>query len=136
MIFLYLGLSVVAVALFMGFPVGTLTLGTLTGIYMGRRARHYPNEWNTAFPYLSKTAFITASVTTIAALPIGILALNEQDNLRMLANLSGIRQISLQGVAGYTLIAFLCGFLFLIQYWFSKKAGVIAFNMGIRNAQH
>jgi hypothetical protein len=135
MFILYLGLSIVAVAFFMGFPFGTITLGTIAGIYMGRRASHVHTDWITAVHSLRKTALITATVTLMAVLPIGILALNEKDILKILENLSGINQIRFRGIAGLTLIAFLCGFLFLIQYWLSKKAGLLAFNMGKRNAQ-
>jgi len=135
MIILYLGLSIVAVAFFMGFPVGTIALGTIAGIYMGRRATHAHIDCINAVPTLRITALIAASVTAVAALPIGILALNEQGVLRMLENLSGINQASLRGAAGFTLVALLCVLLFLIQYWFSRKAGFLACNIGERNAQ-
>lgn len=136
MIILYLVLSIFAVAFFMGLPVGTIVLGTIAGIYMGRRASHVHTDWITTVLSLRKTALITASVTVMAALPIGILALNEQHIFKMLENLSGLNQASLRGIAGFILIAILCGLLFLIQYWFSKKAGLLAFNMGKRNAQY
>jgi hypothetical protein len=135
MIILYLGLSIVAVAFFMGLPVGTIALGTIAGIYMGRRASHAHIDWINAVPTLRITALIAASVTAMAALPIGILALNEQDILKMLENLSGINQASLRGAAGFTLVVLLCVLLFLIQYWFSKKAGFLACNIGERTAQ-
>ena len=136
MAILYLGLSIVAVAFFMGLPAGTIALGIAAGVYMGRRERHVHIDGVNAIPTLRKTALIAASVTAMSALPIGILALNEQDVLIMLENLSGFNQASLRGFAGFTLIGLLCIFLFLIQYWFSKKAGLLAFNIGTRNAQH
>jgi len=134
MIILYLGLSIVAVAFFMGLPVGTIALGITAGVYMGRRENHVHIDRVNVVRTLRKTAFIAASITAMAALPIGILALNEQDILRMLENLSGLNQSSLRGLAGFTLIGLLCILLFLIQYWFSKKAGLLAFSMGNRNA--
>jgi hypothetical protein len=136
MIILYLGLSIAAVAFFMGLPAGTIVLGIAAGVYMGRRERHVHTDWINAIPTLRKTALITASVTAMAALPIGILALNEQDILAMLENLSGLPQANLRGFAGFTLIGLGCVLLFLIQYWFSKKAGLLAFNIGHRTAQH
>lgn len=136
MIILYLGLSIIAVAFFMGLPVGTIVLGITAGVYMGRRESHAHIDGINAVPTLRKTALVAASVTAMAALPIGILVLNEQDILKILENLSGLNQASLRGFAGFTLIGLLCVLLFLLQYWFSKKAGLLAFNMGSRNAQH
>lgn len=127
---LYLGLSFVAVALFMGLPVGTLAIGAIAGAYMGRRANQVHGDRDVAVLSLRKTALVTASVTGAAALPIGILALGEQDILGLLESLSGMGQASLQGVPGITLIAILCGLLFLMQYWLSRKAGMLAFNIG------
>ena len=134
MAILYLSLSTVAVAFFMGFPVGTIVLGISAGVYVGRREGHLHIDGISAIPILRKTALITASITAMAALPIGILALREQDILKMLENLSGIDQAGLQGPAGFALISVLCVLLFLIQYWSSKKAGQLAFNIDNRNA--
>jgi len=136
MIVLYLGLSIVAVAFFMGLPIGTITIGTIAGIYMGRRMSHVHADWITVVHVMQKTALITASITVMGTLPIGLLALNEQDILDMLKRLSGFGQSSLQGIVGFTLIIVLCGLLFLVQYWLSKKAGLLAFYMGKTKAQH
>jgi hypothetical protein len=62
----------------------------------------------------------------MAALPIGILALNERDILKMLETLSGLSQASLRGFAGFALVGLLCVLLFLMQYWLSRKAGLLA----------
>ncbi len=136
MIILYLGLSIVSVAFFMGLPVGTFVLGISAGIYMGRRENHVHSDWINTVPALRKTALIAASVTAMAALPIGIFALNEQGILKMLEDVSGLDQTSIRGFAGFTLVGLLCVLLFLIQYWFSRKAGLLAFNMGNIDAQH
>lgn len=135
MIVLYIGLSVVAVAFFMGLPIGTITIGTIAGIYMGRRMSFVHADRITAVRVVRKTAFMTASVTVIGALPIGFLALKEQDILTMLEQLPGMSQSSLQGIVGFTTIIILCGLLFLIQYYLSKKAGLLIFNMSLREAK-
>ena len=126
----YLCLCIAAVAFFMGLPIGTLALGIAVGVYAGRKERHVRGNRTSVVPTLRKTALMAASVTTMAALPIGILALNEQDILAMLATLSGLSQADLRGYAGFALVGLLCVLLFLIQYWFSKKAGLLAFNLG------
>ena len=130
----YLSLSTVAVAFFMGLPVGTIALGVFAGVYVGRRGGHLHIDGISVLPILRKTALVTASITAMTALPIGILALREQDILRMLENLSGIDGASLRGPAGFALISMLCILLFLIQYWSSKKAGQLASNMGDRSS--
>jgi hypothetical protein len=136
MIVLYIGRGIIAVAFFMGLPFGTIALGTFAGIYMGRRAKFIHADGITTVLSLQKTALITASFTAMASFPIGILALNEKDVLEMLENFSGIKQANLEGIAGLILITILCGLLFLIQYWFTRKAGLIAYNKDNRNAQH
>ena len=113
----------------MGLPLGTFALGIIASIYMGRRERRTHFNLNEALPTLRKTALITAAVTTLAALPIGLLALNEQNILTMLETLSGCSQVSLRGYAGFALIGLLCLFLFILQYWFSNKAGQLVFKM-------
>ena len=130
---IYLGLSIAAVAFFMGLPVGTIILGTLAGIYMGRRARHAQAFLTKVTQTLRKTSVAAGAVTAMAAFPIGLLALGEKDILEMLHRLLGIQQASIQGWAGFVLVSLLCLLLFLIQYWLSKLAGHMAYNAGRGN---
>ena len=134
MIILYLALSVLAFASFMGLPVGTIAIGTLAGVYMGRRASHAHTGRSRTIPALRATALVTALVTALAALPIGLLALREKDILENLERISGISRTSLQGAVGFALIIFLCGLLFLIQYSLSRIAGFLAWNTGEKNS--
>ena len=131
----YLGLCTVAVAFFMGLPVGTLTLGVVAGVYMGRRESYARDDWSRAAPVLRKTALTVAAVTTVGALPIGILALSQRDVLRILERLSGFDPARLQEWPGFVLIGGLCALLFVLQCWFSKKAGLIAYGIGGKSAQ-
>ena len=130
---IYFAFSIAAVAFFMGFPVGTIILGILAGIYMGRRACHAQTEMNIDQSLLRKTSLTAGTITAIAAFPIGLLALQEDDILKMLQSLSGIQQASFQGWEGFMLISILCLLLFLIQYWLSKQAGTMAYNAGRGN---
>jgi hypothetical protein len=126
----YLGLCLVAVAFFMGLPVGTFALGIAAGVYTGRRMRVLRFDGNNAAPAIRRTALVTAAVTAMAALPIGILALREEDILKMLGTLLSLSQMTLRGFVGFMLIGVLCFILFVMQYWFSKKAGLLAFYKG------
>jgi hypothetical protein len=84
-----------------------------------------------------RVAVFAASVTTVAALPIGILALqSEQEILTWLENTFDLNRNSLQGGGGFILIGFLCFLLFVMQYWCSRMAGRLAFNIGTGRHHH
>jgi hypothetical protein len=127
----YVGLGIVATGFCMGVPVGTFALGLVAGVYMGRRERHRAADEAQGKPNLRKAAFAAATVTTALALPIGLLALqSEQEILRWLEGLLGLRRNDLQGGGGLVLIGLLCGLLFVMQYWGSRMAARLAFGTG------
>jgi lysylphosphatidylglycerol synthetase-like protein (DUF2156 family) len=127
----YLVLCVVAVASCMGVPVGTFSLGIAAGVYTGRREYHRQADGARAAAAFRRVAVFAASVTTLAALAIGILALqSEQETLRWLENALGLNPNTFQGGGGFILIGFLCSLLFVMQYWCSRKAGDLAFGTG------
>ena len=130
----YLSLCVVAVAFFMGLPVGTLVLGIFAGAYIGRREHHRQVNSPQVARSLRRVSLLAALVTAAMALPIGILALNEQHIIALLETNFGLDKTIFQGSTGLKLIGFLCFLLFAIQYWCSKGAGYLAFRMG-KNAQ-
>jgi hypothetical protein len=119
----------------MGIPVGTLSLGIFAGAYMGRRERHHQVDSPRVANTLRRVALFAALVTTATALPIGILALNEQHILSLLEANFGLERTVFYGSTGLMLVGFLCFLLFLIQYWCSKGAGYLAFRIGKRNVQ-
>ncbi|MGA3285393.1 MAG: hypothetical protein ABSD57_13160 [Verrucomicrobiota bacterium] len=130
MVMVYLALGVVAVAFCMGIPVGTFSLGIAAGIYIGRREHHRQADGARAAAAFRRVAVFAASVTTAAALLIGILALqSEQEILRWLENTCGLNRNSLQGGGGFILVGFLCVLLFVMQYWCSRMAGRLAFRI-------
>lgn len=119
---LYLVLSVVAVAFFMGIPIGTFVLGLSAAAYVGRREHHRRVDKSQVTPALRKVALLAASVTTATAFPIGIFALREPGVVKMFETVPGL--------SGVPLIVFLCFLLFMMQYWLSQRAGYIAFRIG------
>jgi hypothetical protein len=126
----YGALCVVAVASFMGLPVGTFALGLLAGGYAGRRQIHNPSI-DIPGHGLHKVAFFAALMTAGAALPIGLLALNEKSVAELFHRILGI---SSKG-AGVIVICLLCMVLFGAQYWCSLWAGGLALRIGKRNVQ-
>jgi lysylphosphatidylglycerol synthetase-like protein (DUF2156 family) len=133
----YLVLCVVAVASCMGMPVGTFSLGIAAGVYTGRREHHRQADGAQSAAAFRSVAVFAALVTTVAALAIGILALqSEQEILRWLENAFGLNPNTFLGGGGFILIGFLCSLLFVIQYWCSRKAGGLAFRIGTSQHYH
>jgi hypothetical protein len=131
----YLSLCVVAVAFCMGLPAGTFLLGTGTGVYIGRRQYHSQADIASCTATLRKTSIFAAMVTTTAAFPIGLLALDDQGVLGFLETLLGFGQADLGGLVGVTVVGVLCLVLFVVQYWCSRIAGQLAFSVGRNAAQ-
>jgi hypothetical protein len=137
MIVVYLGCFVVAFASFMGFPIGTFSLGITAGVYIGRREHHRLADRELNATTFRRVAVFAASVTTLAALPIGILALqSEQEILTWIENTFGLNRNSLQGGGGIVLVGFLCLLLFVMQYWCTRMAGRLAFRIGTGRDHH
>jgi hypothetical protein len=134
MIVVYLGFFVVAFASFMGFPVGTFSLGIGAGIYVGRRESHRRVDRDQLAVALRRAAVLTSSITAAAALPIGILGLKEPNVSALFEACFGLDRDRVYGTAGFFLVGLFCLLLFVAQYWCSRKAGVLAFGLGPGNA--
>ncbi len=121
---------VVGFASFMGFPVGTVGVGLLAGAYIGRRERlHRANEQQLR-TVLSRTALLTSTLTTLAALPIAILGLREPVVGSLFEKCSGLDRHWLDGTLGYVLAGLFCLLLFAAQHQCTRKIGFLAFELG------
>lgn len=125
---LYFALAPVALALFMGLPIGTFTLGIAAGVYIGRREKHARAKKDRADSHLRRTAVLVATSTALIALPIGLLALRDRHILEMLETTFGLEQEIFGGFIGAVTIGILCLILFALQYGCSAKAGRWAFS--------
>jgi hypothetical protein len=132
---IYGALCVVAVAFFMGLPVGTFGLGLLAGIYAGRRQHHAAAEGAAIRRGLRRVALFAAMLTAGAALLIGILVLQEQSVIELLGSILGLAPSAIQGATGVMVVCLLCVVLFAAQYFCSLQAGWLAFRMGAGSAQ-
>jgi hypothetical protein len=129
MISLYLCCSVIAVAFFMGFPLGNLLLGMLAGIYIGRRC-HFKDLNRAAFTVVAKkTSRFTALVTALEALPIGLLMLQEDYLLAAINLFIGFRLFSTSLLQDIFVIVILCLILFGIQFLLTKWTATMAFRL-------
>lgn len=127
MVVLYLCCSVIAVALFMGLPVGNIILGTLAGVYIGRRESHAGRSGESAAKAVRKASLFTAAVTGAEALPIGLLALNEDWVVAWLQAVTGMDPWEATGFLGIGLIVLLCVVLMAVQFWCTKTGAWLTF---------
>jgi hypothetical protein len=132
---LYVALCVVAVAFFMGLPVGTFTLGLFAGVYAGRRQHYAVLEGTAAWRSLRQVALFAALMTAGAALVIGLLVLKERSVVELLSKILGCEPSGIQGALGVMVIGLLTLVLFGLQYGCSLGAGWMAFRMGARHNQ-
>jgi hypothetical protein len=126
---IYLFCSLVAVASFMGFPIGNLALGTLAGIYAGRRMHHAGVGPESAARYSRRTGLFTATVTGLEALPIGVLALRERSAVRILQATFGMSEDVVTGLGGIGMVILTCVALAVVQFFCTKAAARFAFGM-------
>lgn len=134
LVLVYLCCSVMAVASFMGVPIGNLLLGTLAGVYIGRKEFHAARSRETVSKAIKRTSLFTSVITGTEALPIGLLALNEDWVVEWLQAATGIDSGAFTGILGLGLIGLLCGVLMVVQFWCTKTAAWIMFKLGRRES--
>ncbi|MDY7078503.1 MAG: hypothetical protein SXV54_16430, partial [Chloroflexota bacterium] len=130
MMLVYLCCSVIGVAFFMGLPGGNVVLGTLAGIYVGRREYHAVGRGESVSKTIRRASLFTAIVTGAEALPIGLLALNEDWVVEWLQRVTGMEAEAVTGLFGIGLVVVLCAVLMAVQFWCTKTMAWIAFGYG------
>jgi len=121
---IYLLCSFIAVAFFMGLPIGNIILGIFAGIYVGRKS-HYLHKSKNLFLSTSKNvSLFTAFITSLEALPIGLLALQDDSIIDLINQSIGIKLFTINIIIDMLLILMLCLMLFLLQYILTKKATI------------
>ena len=128
MVAIYLGLSTIALAVFMGLPVGTFALGILAGAYVGRKQRHLHPGSDMISQSLTRVSLLAASLTTALAVPIGFMALGEPITRQIEIGL-GLTSGLLVSPVGWASVVVVCVVLFGLQYYCAKVAGRFAFRI-------
>lgn len=132
-ILLYLFCSFMAVAFFMGFPIGNLLLGFLAGVYVGRKWNYLNNSDRASFSSASKKVGIfSASVTSIEAFPIGVLALQEESIIDSINRVFGLVLFNKNIIQDIVFILTLCIIIFWIQYSITMLGTKISFRKNHR----
>ena len=126
----YLFWSAVAVAFFMGLPFGNIALGTVAGLYVGRKQYHTGASKSLFAIGARNVSIFTALVTGAEAFPIGILALDEQSVVASLRAIVGLDQLVTTGLIGVGLVGVGCLVLMAVQFWCTRAAAAFAFRIG------
>jgi len=126
----YLFCSAIAVAFFMGLPLGNLALGALAGVYVGRRQHHADEGEAASARAIRRASWFTALVTGLEALPIGLLALLESDVAALLGSFTGWSLASIQGATGIGMVVVLSAVLAGLQFGFTWATARLTLKLG------
>ena len=130
MVLVYLLCSIMAVASFMGLPLGNLVVGMLAGVYVGRR-QHHAGRSAESFPIPArKVSVFTALVTGLEALAIGLLVLGEGIVAELIQQTVGLEKSVITDLVSIGLILLLSLILMVIQFWCTRTAAWFAFGRG------
>jgi len=130
MVLAYLFWSVIAVAFLMGLPFGNIALGTLAGLYVGRKQYHAGESGNRFTKAARNVSIFTALVTGAEAFPIGLLGLHESIIVEAFRAVAGLDQSVTTGPIGMGLVGVMCIVLMVVQFWCTRTAAALAFRLG------
>jgi len=130
LVLVYLFCSAIAAAFCMGLPLGNVVLGTLAGVYVGRRAYHATQSRESFSKTARKVGLFTALVTGAWALWIGLLALDEEMVIELLQGVVGLSRVMIAGPVGVGLVILLCVALMVVQYWCTRIGAWMMFRLG------
>jgi hypothetical protein len=127
---LYFFWSAIALAFSMGMPIGNLILGTLAGLYCGRRFSYQELLERDIAKSASTISVFTALVTGIESLFIGLLGLEEQIVVELIQSTLGLNPLELTGPIGVGMVVVVALFIMVVQYVFTRFAIGKGFQIG------
>jgi len=129
---LFIVISFPAIALGMGVPITNVVLGTLAGLYVGRRHLHAGDPPKLLRQAARSVARFTGAVVVALSFPMGMLALygGEAGIAREMVTAIGLQYDQSRGI-GFVVV--LCGVLYGVQYWLAR-AGAVLGGRGSRRA--
>lgn len=119
MILLYIACSALALAAFMGVPIGIFMLGILAGVYIGRRHHHIGGSNELFRKHVRAISIFSAFITGVAALLTGLLVLNDNAVMKW-------EFFFLAGSTGKVIVVVLCIVLGATQFWCTRMAALRA----------
>lgn len=127
-IMLYLFCSLIAVACFMGVPIGILFLGFLAGIYIGRKCYHLSCDLPQFESAARRVSLFCATVTSVEALFIGLLVLQEVHLIENISRVLRLASPDTYEIVDVLLIVILSAILFGIQFLITRLGTRLSFN--------
>jgi hypothetical protein len=116
----------------MGVPIGLFVVGVTGGVYLGRRLRHTHAGGSLVWRTLTRGALCAASLTTLLALPVALMALHKPIVLRA-AGALGLKARTIIRPVGQASMVAVCLMLFGLQFWSTRAADFLAFGLQQRN---
>lgn len=130
---LYLSWSAIAIAFFMGLPIGVVALGLLAGLYIGRRERHARREVNLFEKDARRVSLFTAGITGFVSLAMVMLAMQTDDLLRILTT-AGFGWFVTTPARKIVFVAIAVAVLTTLQYWLTRRTASWGFRLGTDEA--
>lgn len=127
---IYLFCSLIMLAFFMGMPFGNLVLGSLAGVYIGRRAYYSAERYDSFTKLAIKMSILTALITAGESLPFALLSLTEPIIQGLIEAVTGLDDQAISGWVGVTImVAAVIGIAFM-QYLCTNNAAKLAYQQG------
>jgi hypothetical protein len=126
----YLFWSVIALAFFMGLPIGNLVLGSLAGLYIGCKAHHQHMAASLFERQARWVGLFTAAVVGLIATAMGMLAIQERETMQVILGFVGSSRLAATETGRVILVAIAVPALTGIQYWLTRAAASWGFRPG------
>lgn len=127
---LYLFWCAIALAFFMGLPVGVVVLGLLAGLHVGRKGRHGDTQLAVFQKDALNVALFTAAVTGLVSLAMGLLAIQEKRTMQHVLSLFGVSHLADTPGGRVALVAIAVPVLIGLQYWLTRTTARWGFKLG------
>jgi hypothetical protein len=118
---LYLFWSAIALAFFMGLPLGVFMLGLLAGFYIGSKGYHKGMTVTDFKKSVWQVSVFTSIVTGFASLSMGILAVQEARTMQHILTLVGMSSLAATVTGRAVLVAIAVPALTSLQYWLTSR---------------
>ncbi len=127
---IYLFCSLIMLAFFMGMPFGNLALGSLAGVYIGRRAYYSPDGYVSFTKITKRMSIFTALITAGESLPFALLSLTEPNIQGLIGGVTGLDDQAISGWVGVTIMVVVVIGIAILQYLCTNKAAKLAYQQG------
>ncbi len=128
---IFLFWSFVSIAFLRGVPAGTIIVGMLAGLYVGRRSFHAGDDEPSFMAARKKVSRLAAAVTGGLTLFIGVLMLRVPSTPAALKGMLAVEQLSSAGAAAIVIAAGIV--LSILQYAATAFAASRAFRLEARS---